>query len=254
MQAINSGDRATASALAHQVLAVDSGNQDAEDLLATPAAGTGELRRLTILFADVVDSTALSTRIEPEIYRTVIGRYRQQVNDIVNRYEGHVFSTKGDGLLAVFGHPKAHENDVRRAVQAGLDITREVDRLSTQVRSRFGFEISVRAGIHRGLVYLDVEQDDVYGLGANLASRVSGLAPPGCVVGLRHDRAIGAGLLRPRSEDGATGQGNRRARRALSSRAVNASTGRAYRSGRLSAATVNWSICKPAGQWPRADH
>ena len=182
VQAINTGDRATASALAQQVLAVDSGNQDAEDLLATPAAGTGELRRLTILFADVVDSTALSTRIEPEVYRTVIGRYRQQVNDIVNRYEGHVFSTKGDGLLAVFGHPKAHENDVRRAVQAGLDITREVDRLSTQVRSRFGFEISVRAGIHRGLVYLDVEQDDVYGLGANLASRVSGLAPPGCVV------------------------------------------------------------------------
>lgn len=182
VQAINSGDRATASALAQQVLAVDSGNQDAEDLLATPAAGTGELRRLTILFADVVDSTALSTRIEPEIYRTVIGRYRQQVNEIINRYEGHVFSTKGDGLLAVFGHPKAHENDVRRAVQAGLDITREVDRLSAQVRSRFGFEISVRAGIHRGLVYLDVEQDDVYGLGANLASRVSGLAPPGGVV------------------------------------------------------------------------
>ena len=119
VQAINSGDRATASALAQQVLAVDSENQDAEDLLATPAAGTGELRRLTILFADVVDSTALSTRIEPEIYRTVIGRYRQQVNDIINRYEGHVFSTKGDGLLAVFGHPKAHENDVRRAVHAG---------------------------------------------------------------------------------------------------------------------------------------
>ncbi|WIM88380.1 adenylate/guanylate cyclase domain-containing protein [Candidatus Mycobacterium wuenschmannii] len=182
VQAINSGDRATASALAQQVLAVDSGNLEAEDLLATPAAGTGELRRLTILFADVVDSTALSTRIEPEIYRTVIGRYRQQVNDIVNRYEGHVFSTKGDGLLAVFGHPKAHENDVRRAVQAGLDISREVARLSAQVRARFDFDISVRAGIHRGVVYLDVEQDDVYGLGANLASRVSGLAPPGCVV------------------------------------------------------------------------
>jgi len=182
VQAINTGDHATASALAQQVLAVDRCNPDAEDLLATPSAGTGELRRLTILFADVVDSTALSTRIEPEIYRTVIGRYRQQVNDIVNKYEGHVFSTKGDGLLAVFGHPKAHEDDVRRAVQAGLDISRDVARLSTQVRSRFGFDIAVRAGIHRGLVYLDVEQDDVYGLGANLASRVSGLAPPGCVV------------------------------------------------------------------------
>jgi class 3 adenylate cyclase/tetratricopeptide (TPR) repeat protein len=182
VQAINGGDRATASALAEQVLAVDSGNRDAEDLLATPAAGTGELRRLTILFADVVDSTALSTRIEPEIYRTVIGRYRQQVNEVINRYEGHIFSTKGDGLLAVFGHPKAHENDVRRAVQAGLDITREVATLSERVRKRFGFDISVRVGVHRGLVYLDVAQDDVYGLGANLASRVSGLAPPGSVV------------------------------------------------------------------------
>jgi class 3 adenylate cyclase/tetratricopeptide (TPR) repeat protein len=180
--AINRGDHATASALAEQVLAVDSGNRDAEDLLATPAAGTGELRRLTILFADIVDSTALSTRIEPEVYRTVIGRYRQQVNEIINRYEGHVFSTKGDGLLAVFGHPRAHENDVRRAVQAGLDITREVAKLSERVRARFDFDISVRVGVHRGLVYLDVAQDDVYGLGANLASRVSGLAPAGSVV------------------------------------------------------------------------
>jgi class 3 adenylate cyclase/tetratricopeptide (TPR) repeat protein len=182
IDAINSGDRATASALAEQVLGVDSANQDAEDLLAAPAAGSGELRRLTILFADVVDSTALSHRIEPEIYRTVIGRYRQQVNDIINRYEGHVFSTKGDGLLAVFGHPRAHEDDVRRAVQASLDITRDVASLSDRVHSRFGFGISVRVGVHRGLVYLDVEQDDVYGLGANLASRVSGLAPAGSVV------------------------------------------------------------------------
>ncbi|MGB6512827.1 MAG: adenylate/guanylate cyclase domain-containing protein [Mycobacterium sp.] len=182
VQAINSGDRATASALAEQVLTLDSANQDAEDLLAAPAAGTDEMRRLTILFADVVDSTALSTRVEPETYYTVIGRYRRQVNEIVDRYEGHVFSTKGDGLLAVFGHPRAHENDVRRAVQAGLDITREVARLSERVQSRFGFDISVRVGVHRGLVYLDVAQDDVYGLGANLASRVSGLAPPGSVV------------------------------------------------------------------------
>ena len=182
VQAINSGDRAAASALAEQVLTLDSANQDAEDLLAAPAAGADEMRRLTILFADVVDSTALSTRVEPETYYTVIGRYRRQVNEIVNRYEGHIFSTKGDGLLAVFGHPKAHENDVRRAVQAGLDITREVATLSERVRTRFGFDISVRVGVHRGLVYLDVAHDDVYGLGANLASRVSGLAPPGSVV------------------------------------------------------------------------
>ena len=71
------------------------------------------------MFADLVDSTALSTRIEPETYRTVVSRYQHEVSGIVDRYEGHITSIKGDGLLAVFGHPKAHENDVRRAVAAG---------------------------------------------------------------------------------------------------------------------------------------
>ncbi len=178
--AINRGDRATADALAGQVLAVDRSNSDAEGLLDSPADG-GEIRRLTILFADLVDSTALSTRIEPEVYRTVVGHYRDQVLRIVDRYEGHVGSTKGDGLLAVFGHPTAHEDDARRAVQAGLDITREVVQLSEKVRRRFGFDIAVRVGVHRGLVYLDIAQDDVYGLGANLAARMCSLADPDAV-------------------------------------------------------------------------
>jgi class 3 adenylate cyclase/tetratricopeptide (TPR) repeat protein len=179
--AINRGDRVAASALAGQVLAVDVGNAEAEDLLASPGDG-GEIRRLTIMFADLVDSTALSTRVEPETYRLLVGRYRDLVLGIVNRYEGHVGSTKGDGLLAVFGHPMAHENDVRRAVLAGLEIARAVERLSAQAKRRFGIEITVRVGVHRGLVYLDTAQDDVYGLAANLAARVSSLAPPGTVV------------------------------------------------------------------------
>lgn len=180
VRAINSGDRKTADALAGQVLAVDGSNPDAEELLAAPGHH-GEIRRLTILFADLVDSTALSTRIELEVYRTVVGRYRDEVIAIVNRYEGHLGSTKGDGLLAVFGHPVAHENDAHRAVHAGLDIAREIDTLSARVRQRFGFDISVRVGVHRGLVYLDTAQDDVYGLGANLAARMCSLASPGTV-------------------------------------------------------------------------
>ena len=75
--AINRGDRVSAAALAGQVLAVDRGNAEAEDLLAAPG-DAGEIRRLTILFADLVDSTVLSTRVEPETYRTVVGRYRDQ--------------------------------------------------------------------------------------------------------------------------------------------------------------------------------
>jgi class 3 adenylate cyclase len=129
--AINCGDRTAATVLAGQVLAVDEMNADAEDLLAAPGSG-GEIRRLTILFADLVDSTVLSTRVDPETYRMLVGRYRDLVLGVVNRYQGHVGSTKGDGLLAVFGHPIAHEDDVRRAVLAGLEITREVSRLSDQ--------------------------------------------------------------------------------------------------------------------------
>src|SRR6201988_2773406 len=179
--AIHRGDRAAATALAGQVLAVDNANAEAEDLLAAPS-DPGEIRRLTIFFADLVDSTELSTRVEPETYRLLVGRYRELVLSAVQRYEGHIGNKAGDGLLAVFGYPIAHEDDVRRAVQAGLEITRDVARLSEQAKRRFGIEISVRVGVHRGLVYLDTAQDDVYGLAANLAARVSGLAPPGAVV------------------------------------------------------------------------
>ena len=180
VRAINEGDRATAATLAGQVLSVDRGNPDAEDLLAAPAH-YGEIRRLTIMFADLVDSTRLSTRMEPEAYRTLVGRYRDDVRRIVDRYEGHTSSIKGDGLLAVFGHPKAHEDDVLRAVAAGLDITRAVTQLSERAERKFGVAINVRVGVHRGLVYLDTDQDDVYGFAANLATRVCAMAEPGAV-------------------------------------------------------------------------
>ena len=195
LHAFGEGKRATANQLAEQVLAVDRHNLDAEDLLAAPA-DSGEIRRITILFADLVDSTELSTRTEPETYRTVVGRYRDEVQHIVERYGGHIGTTKGDGLLAFFGHPEAHEDDVRRAVQAGLDITHEVTALSARVKRRFGFEIDVRVGVHRGIAYLDTKQDDVYGFAANLAARVCGLADPGTVA---VSQAV-EGLIRGRFE------------------------------------------------------
>ncbi|MFG1931199.1 ATP-binding protein [Mycobacterium sp. NPDC048908] len=179
--AINRGDRVTARALAEQVLAARGTDAEAEDLLAAPRQ-PGLIRRLTILFADLVDSTALSTRVEPETYRILVGRYRDQVRGAVDRYEGHIGFTKGDGLLAVFGHPVAHEDDARRAVLAGLEITREVARLSDQAKRRLATEVNVRVGVHRGLVYLDTGQGGVDGLAANLAARVCDLAPAGAVV------------------------------------------------------------------------
>jgi class 3 adenylate cyclase/tetratricopeptide (TPR) repeat protein len=178
--ALNRGDRATATALAAQVLAVDRGNPEAEDLLAT-FDQHGETRRLTMMFVDLVDSTVLSTRVEPETYRTLVGRYRQEVVRLVNEYEGQITSTKGDGLLALFGYPKAHEDDAQRAVAAGLDITRAIARLSEQAERKFGVAMNARVGIHRGLVYLDTAEDDVYGFAVNLTERISTLAEPGTV-------------------------------------------------------------------------
>ena len=179
--AINRGDNATAAALADHVLAVDHGNTEAEDLLTAPNDG-GEIRRLTILYVDLVDSAVLSSNAGLDTYGQLVSRYRDLVVNIVNRFDGHIGSPTGEGLLAVFGHPRAHEDDVRRAVLAGLEITREVAHLSEQYRHRFGMDIAARAGVHRGVVYLDTAQNDVYGLGANLAARVSGLAPPGALV------------------------------------------------------------------------
>ncbi len=181
VSAINRGGQEVVDEPGAPAVAVGDHYPDGEDLLAAPGE-PGEIRRLTIMFADLVDSTVLSTEVEPETYRLLVGRYRDQVLRIVGRYEGHIGSTKGDGLLIVFGYPIAHENDVRRAVQAGLEITRDVARLSDQAHRRFGLRINVRVGVHRGLVYLDTAQDDVFGLAANMAARVSGLAPPGSVV------------------------------------------------------------------------
>jgi class 3 adenylate cyclase len=82
----------------------------------------------------------------------------------------------------VFGHPSAREDDPRRAVRAGMEIAREVARLSAQSQRRFGFGVDVRVGVHCGLVYLDAAQDDFSGMAANVAPEISGLAPPGAVV------------------------------------------------------------------------
>jgi class 3 adenylate cyclase len=180
VRAINSGDRTAADELAGRVLAVDQANVEAEELLSAPD-DHGELRRITLLFADVVDSTQLSTRLEPETYRMVIGRYRDDVARIVDQYDGHIGATKGDGLLALFGYPQPHEYIVRRAVQAGMEITRAVARLSDELHRRFGMDIDVRVGIHRGLVYLDTDHDDVYGFAVNLAARICSIADPGTV-------------------------------------------------------------------------
>ena len=183
IDSVNRGDLATAYELAEQVLLEDSGNRDASELLAADGLSNGELRRLTILCCDLVGSTELSERQAPEQYRTLIRRYQRLVRSVVEAlHGGHIVSVKGDGFLALFGYPTAREDDTARAVQAGLDLCRAVRRLSQQAQRELAEVLDVRVGVHRGLVFIDTEEDDVYGLTANLASRVEGLAAPGTVV------------------------------------------------------------------------
>jgi hypothetical protein len=113
-------------------------------------ARVGELRRLTILFCDVVGSTELSGRWEPETYRELMSRYRTACREVIeSEFEGHIVQNKGDGILAVFGFPVAHENDAERAVRAGLELVRAVDALPHA--ANVDQSLAIRVAVHNGL-------------------------------------------------------------------------------------------------------
>ena len=147
------------------------------------SARVGELRRLTFMYCDIVGSTELSGRQEPETYRELMRGYRDACRDVIEaRFEGHIVRVKGDGALSTFGFPIAHENDAERAVRAGLALVRAVQGLSTDTTAKAGESLNLRVGIHHGPVYLDFDEGDIYGLAANVGARLQDLADPGTVV------------------------------------------------------------------------
>jgi len=103
-----------------------------------------ERRQLTVMFCDLVGSTALSTRFDPEELREEIRAYQNTVSRVVARYDGFVAKYMGDGVLVYFGYPRAHEDDAERAVRAGLEIASAVASLETRGTER----LAVRIGIH----------------------------------------------------------------------------------------------------------
>src|SRR5512145_486367 len=146
------------------------------------SARVGELRRLTFMYCDIVGSTELSGRLEPETYRELMRAYRDASREMIeNRFEGHIVRIKGDGALSIFGYPAAHENDAERAVRAGLALVQEVRELPSPAGSA-GEPLELRVGIHHGPVYLDFDEDDIYGLAANVGARLETIADPGTVV------------------------------------------------------------------------
>ena len=122
---------------------------------------TAERRQVTVMFADLVGSTALSARMDPEDLREVISAYQKCVAETVRRFGGFVAKYMGDGVLVYFGYPQAHEDDAERAVRAGLDLIAAVTGLNTRAA------LQTRVGIATGLVVVG----DLIGSGAAQESR-----------------------------------------------------------------------------------
>jgi class 3 adenylate cyclase len=117
-----------------------------------------ERRQLTVMFCDLVGSTALSARLDPEDLRSIITAYHRCCTELVDRQGGFVAKYMGDGILAYFGHPQAHEHDAERAVHTALNLVEAVPKLATNA----GSPLQVRIGIATGLVVLG----DLIGAGA----------------------------------------------------------------------------------------
>ncbi|ASY71629.1 hypothetical protein N181_22165 [Sinorhizobium fredii USDA 205] len=158
----------------------------------SPIHSEAERRQLTVMFCDLVGSTALSTRLDPEDLRQSIVAYHTCVTQVVGWYDGFVAKYMGDGVLVYFGYPQAHEEDAERAVRAGLALIDAVDRLDAA-----GERLAVRIGIATGLVVVgdiigtgEAEERSVVGETPNLAARLQALAEPGTVVIAEATRAL----------------------------------------------------------------
>jgi class 3 adenylate cyclase len=143
-----------------------------------------ERRQLTVMFCDLVGSTPLSSRLDPEDLREVYAAYHRAVAEVVGGFDGFVAKYMGDGVLAYFGYPRAHEDDGERAVRAGLGVTDAVGRLHVQ-----SIKLQVRVGIATGLVVVgdligegSAQEQSVVGETPNLAARLQALAEPDTVV------------------------------------------------------------------------
>jgi predicted ATPase/class 3 adenylate cyclase len=152
------------------------------------AAPTAERRQLTVLFCDVVESTRLSSQLDPEDYREVVRAYQQACATVIARFDGHIAQYLGDGLLVYFGYPRAHDDDAQRAVRAGLGMLQALETLHVRFAHAPDSRLAVRLGIHTGMVVVgDVgagPQQAQLALGEtpHIAARLQGLAAPNTLV------------------------------------------------------------------------
>src|SRR4029077_17938651 len=150
--------------------------------------GSSERRPITILFADIAGSTAIAERLDPEDWTVLIGEAFKRMNHTIERYDGTIARLMGDGVLAFFGAPKAHEDDPERAVRCGLDMVRAIDELAAAQHAPGAGDLRVRVGINTGPVVVGVvgtETANEYtamGDAVNVAARMQGSERPGSVL------------------------------------------------------------------------
>src|ERR1700746_2760465 len=171
-------------------LRADAGQKPPQTDAATASSGftaapeeRAERRQVTVMFSDLVGSTALSARMDPEDLREVISAYQKCVAETVQRFGGYVAKYMGDGVLVYFGYPQAHEDDAERAVRAGLELIQAVGGLKSSA------PLQTRVGIAAGLVVVgdligsgEAQERGIVGETPNLAARLQGLAQPNSVV------------------------------------------------------------------------
>jgi len=153
-----------------------------------PATPDAERRQLTVMFCDLVDSTRLSSQLDPEDWRDVVRQYQQVCTNVIQRYDGHIAQLLGDGLLVYFGYPQAHEDDAQRAVRTGLGILAALGDLNQGLQQAKGIQLAIRIGIHTGLVVVGAmggggrQEQLALGETPNVAARIQGLAAPNSLV------------------------------------------------------------------------
>ena len=159
-----------------------------------------ERRQVTVMFSDLVGSTALSARMDPEDLREVISAYQKCVAETVQRFGGFVAKYMGDGVLVYFGYPQAHEDDAERAVRAGLELVAAVGSLKTHAA------LQTRVGIATGLVVVGdligsgaSQEQAIVGETPNLAARLQGIAEPNSVVIAESTRRLVGNLFELRT-------------------------------------------------------
>jgi len=172
-----------------------------EPATAPPVRDEAERRHLTVMICDLVDSTALAVRLDPEDMRAVIDAYHAACARIMQIYGGFLAKFRGDGILVYFGYPFAHEDDAERSVRAGLDIIAAVARLETRASE----PLAVRIGIASGVVVIGdlsrecaLRERAVVGETPNLAARLQALAEPGMIVVAASTRRLLGDLFRLR--------------------------------------------------------